>query len=213
MKNEKKVMLLSLTILAVLLTGFTWAYWNSGKIEAANVKAESNTIKIGSGSTEIVKTKLSLGKDKNLNDEPLIPADITKDISKSQVSVKFNLEWATEETDTDYKKLVEGARGKVIVKNIALNTDRNDSSKTDENDEFMRDILNSLFNIELDVEGGTELKKLNNGNYEYEAPLNASTIMDFTVTFSKSPDDKLIYDKIQGQELVLNFEVQVEPYN
>lgn len=190
MKNEKKVMLLSLTILAVLLTGFTWAYWNSGKIEASDVKSESNTIQIGSGDTETIVTKLSTVNRNGDVQTKLVPQTVSEKDSK--VELVYDLGWQTS------SKAINGSVASVNVSNLTLSLKDNRSVKT----EYVKDALNDMFKVEYKVQDV-------NGTQDTIA-INSSTQIFVTVEFISEPYSKDIYDLIQSNELLLSFDVSLD---
>ncbi len=191
MKNEKKVMLLSLTILAVLLTGFTWAYWNSGTIKADDVKSQSNTIQIGTGESQTVETVLEVGNSQSDHKGKFVPATIDPD--NSTVKFTYDISWSTDSKYIDY------AVGKIDIKNFKFDI------PGVEDKEEVEAITNDLFKYSFEVSE----KRLG----ENMTMINSGTQLYLTIIFENEPTSKEIYDLIQGKQLVASFDIQIIPEN
>lgn len=74
MKQTRKVSVSVLVLLALLLTGFTWSYWNAGAIKGTqNDGSVGGTVQLGSSSNTEVKTELNQVALTANNNERLVP--------------------------------------------------------------------------------------------------------------------------------------------
>jgi len=175
-------MLLSLTILAILLTGFIWAYWNSGEVLGANIETESNTIEIGTGSTEEVKTSLTAIVDSKDPHAILLPETVDEDQSK--VTILYEVSWTID------SELISGAKGTLHFDNAELVIKGEENSKANE-------VLAELFSVQFNNDGKV-------------MTIDEKETVFVTVSFDKEPANKQEYELIAGKELVLKFNLEVQ---
>ncbi len=88
MKN-KKLILATLALLAVVFSGITFAYW-AGSITGAS-DSDANTIQIGTGET--VSTTLNVTSANDLAGNVLVPVGQTGAGKVSSTQVTFSLNW------------------------------------------------------------------------------------------------------------------------
>lgn len=195
MNNEKRVVLLSLTILALLLTGFTWAYWNSSKVLGAskvfNEETVGNTITIGSAPEgKEIKTKVSVPLSSYLNDKKLVPEGFENgEDSVSKIELKFDLKWDELEATNNIAKGTLASYD-VEFEGYKINVEEAYAPKID-----------TLFDIKVIV---PEDHSVALGTERKEA-------FSIIVSFSREPEDQYEYREIIGKELQLDFTVNVTP--
>ncbi len=91
MKKQRKVVIALLLVLALLVTGFTYAYWASG-ITVTQGAVRTPTVTIGEGQS--VATTVTVSDPAN-NTVKLVPSTITPSAGEANsVTYTFNVEWA-----------------------------------------------------------------------------------------------------------------------
>ncbi|CAM3492814.1 hypothetical protein [Erysipelothrix anatis] len=100
MKRDKLIALISLSVLALLLTGFTWSYWFDGTVSPPSEVTKTNTMKIGSGDTVTVSTQigdLNIFKNTEL---PLVPkGKAVEGKSVDTLETGYSVSWEEDGTD------------------------------------------------------------------------------------------------------------------
>ncbi|CAM3672469.1 hypothetical protein ERUR111494_06305 [Erysipelothrix urinaevulpis] len=182
MKNEKRITLVSLTILALLLTGFTWAYWNNANINEAVLSAHSNTIQVGEGSTTEITTTVNLTD--NNKSLPLVPTKYVDADSTSEIVLKFDAKWATD------SKTIDGAKGLLNVSGLKMHVEG-----------FTEEELKEMFSVEI-VKGQQEMTLKG-------TEATAKDAVQLKIVFHTEPKNKEIYDKIELKPMKVSFNVDV----
>ncbi|WP_159635688.1 hypothetical protein [Erysipelothrix anatis] len=100
MKRDKVIALISLSVLGLLLTGFTWSYWFDGIVSPPSEVTRTNTMKIGSGDTITVSTQigdLNIFKNTEL---PLVPkGKAIEGKSVDSLETGYSVSWQEDGTD------------------------------------------------------------------------------------------------------------------
>ncbi|HEY4537942.1 MAG TPA: hypothetical protein VIG45_05760 [Erysipelothrix sp.] len=187
MNNEKRVVLLSLTILALLLTGFTWAYWTNTEVKGVS-KDFTNTIKISAAEDIEVDTKLSLLSE---NDSlKLVPKKfVVEGESTNKATVFYDLLWE-EETNDRIHNVADGTLAYVKISDI----------KIDLNGQATDETIKEMF----DVDVSPYVKTIALGRTFKDA-------IGIQVVFKQEPGDQHIYNELVKNGLNISFKISVLP--
>lgn len=91
MKNQRKLVLSLLILVALVVSGFTFAYW-AGGITVTNPSNSINSIAIGEGKT--ISTTVNVTAS-TLNTRPLVPTNRQETgVSVNTVTYSFEIDWA-----------------------------------------------------------------------------------------------------------------------
>ena len=192
MNNEKRVVLLSLTILALLLTGFTWAYWNDGEVKGVH-KDLSNTIEIGAGDDVSINPIVNITVNDAFKGKKLVPSGYEDGINTvSEIDLNYNLLWKEETLKS--KEKAKGLIGFYTVDLIDFDIEVDENTAPD---------YKELFKIE--VKQGSN-NRLSLGTLRQDA-------FTVTVKFNREPADQYEYQEIINKELKINLAVKVEKTN
>lgn len=191
MNNEKRVVLLSLTILALLLTGFTWAYWNSGKVLGATAEF-GNTISVGSGETEVIKTSLELYNYSDGEGKVLVPKGYESDESKvSEVTHQYLVKWLSEDNQAAKGYKIPSIKEYIKIEFYTEN----------EEDKRFIPYLNNMFKVSVQENAPVVL----DGEAEYR--------FNVDVKFVSEPEDQRIYDLLQKTKFGYKITIEIPELN
>lgn len=133
MKNSKKVSISVLILLALLLTGYTWSYWNAGTIKPHLTENGENTVVLGAAKNQEVETTLTIAPGSTT--KPLIPANIYNKLSdgerstfSSEAALTINATWTENQIG---KEIASGAQGTIKAEILGVSIDGIDVNHTD----------------------------------------------------------------------------------
>ncbi len=192
MKQTRKVSISVLVLLALLLTGFTWSYWNVGAIQGTqNDGSLGGTIQLGAANNKEVKTELREVKLNANSSQALVP--VTRAATSGANAVEsihqsFKAQWV--ESGTNY---TSGHTG-VLTATIS-------------NIRFQNELADATYKakdyIVVDTTSKTATITLNG---------DAVNTPDFVFTLIE-PSTKAAYDAINGQTVVYDVVLTVTPTN
>ena len=114
MKHSKYLSVFVLMLLALLLTGFTFAYW-AGNIQAATLSSTfaGDTVEIGAGKDVVTQLEV---KNSETGSEKLVPSKYVDKNTVGSITRKFTVAW----DETAEFKAGNGAVGTVVASDIKV---------------------------------------------------------------------------------------------
>ena len=173
MKKQRKLIIGFMMLLALVVSGFTYAYW-AGSITVTQAANKTDTIKIGTGGTVSTTVAVTGGTSNELD---LVPVGReVENTSVSSITYEFDVEWNGASDLNDGKTDATDATALLTATATLTGADQTE--------------LN-LFTV------------TNSHSTATSVTYGSTTTVTVTVTFTSEPADAAQYAKIAGKELML----------
>ncbi len=177
MKHSKYLSVFVLMLIALLLTGFTFAYW-AGDIKAATLshKFVGDTVEIGKGH-EVV-TSLEVNQMEGLNKQ-LVPKGRVKNDEVDEISRNFKVSWI------DASTAGNGAVGTVKASDIKVLV----NGKTYNNNDLFKVVINDEtinLNGKATMTATIEFAREPHNKAEYDLVAGKDLTLELTLTISEN---------------------------